>query len=421
MNICVIGLGYIGLPTAAFLATSGFRVHGVDVDVDVVAMVNRGSAKTHEPDLDVLVKSAVNSGNLIATTTPIPADVFLIAVPTPLGEDHTPDLSNIESATKAIAPHLASGDLIILESTCPVGATEDLARNITHQRPDLRVAGNGSDSSMGKPIGDQIFVAHCPERVLPGQILHELVCNDRVVGGVDEDSTERAAAFYEQFVRGRVLRTDARTAELAKLAENTFRDVNIAFANELSSVCGVLAIDVWNLIDLANCHPRVNILMPGPGVGGHCIAVDPWFIVSSAPSATSLIPAARYVNDSVPEAVVQRVLAATESVAEPRIACLGLSFKPDVDDLRLSPAIKVVQSLGQRNLGEILVVEPHIETLPAGLQSQGQVKLIRLDEALERANIVVALVKHRSFSVITPADLQGAVVIDTVGMLPTVP
>ncbi|MGZ5370146.1 MAG: UDP-N-acetyl-D-mannosamine dehydrogenase, partial [Aeromicrobium sp.] len=320
-------MGYIGLPTASLLGTKGYQVVGVDVSPEVVETTNGGRIHIVEPDLDILVKSAVQSGNLRASLTPEEADVFIIAVPTPLRDGHAPDLSYVEAATASLLPTVRPGNLVILESTVPVGTTERIVAGA------LRTAGH--------KIGEDVFVAHCPERVLPGRILTELVENDRIVGGVDEASAEKAADFFSEFVRGDVVTTDAATAEMSKLVENAFRDVNIAFANELSIVAEKANINAWELIRLANHHPRVNILNPGPGVGGHCIAVDPWFIVSAFPEQTRLMRTAREVNDAKPEQVVKEVVEKAGRFTRPRIAALGLAFKPDIDDLRESPATRI--------------------------------------------------------------------------------
>jgi UDP-N-acetyl-D-mannosaminuronic acid dehydrogenase len=394
-RICVVGLGYIGLPTASLLATKGYRVHGVDVSERVVGTINEGRIHIVEPDLDILVRAAVASGNLKAATVPAEADVFVIAVPTPFTEGHAPDLTYVEAATRAITPFVAAGNLVILESTSPVGTTERVAELLFAARPELRGA---------------VHVAHCPERVLPGQILRELVDNDRVVGGVDRASTERAATFYRRFVRGEVVETSSRTAELCKLVENSFRDVNIAFANELSVICHGLGVNVWEVIALANRHPRVNILQPGPGVGGHCIAVDPWFIVHTAPDAARLIRTAREINDAKTDWVVERVLEKAHRFRDPVVACLGLAYKPDVDDLRESPALRIYERL-QAALGadQVLAVEPN-------LASTADRPLVGLDEALARADVVVALVAHRPFRFVDPELLKTRIVIDTCGV-----
>ena len=400
-KVCVLGLGYIGLPTASLVATKGFTVLGVDVNADTVATINHGRIHIHEPDLDILVKSAVQSGRLRASARAEAAEVFIIAVPTPFHEHgKKPDISYVESATQAIAPVLKEGDLVILESTSPVGTTEKIRDWVLAARSDLR--------------GRKVHFAHCPERVLPGQILKELVVNDRIIGGVDTESAERARDFYLNFVTGSIFLTDSRTAELAKLSENAFRDVNIAFANELSLICDRLGIDVWKLIELANRHPRVNILQPGPGVGGHCIAVDPWFIVDSAPEQARLIRAAREVNDSKPVHIVEKVIGSMKGRKGP-VACLGLAFKANVDDLRSSPAIEIVTVLAQKGL-ELLVVEPHIRELPRGLSAFPNVRLVSAQEALERCGTTVLLVDHSQFKAIPPQALAGKAIIDTRGM-----
>ncbi|WP_290633141.1 UDP-N-acetyl-D-mannosamine dehydrogenase [Aquisalimonas sp.] len=402
-SVTVMGLGYIGLPTASLLATRGFQVHGVDVNPDVVATINRGDIHIVEPELDILVRSAVQSRQLSASTDPEEADVFILAVPTPFGEDKRPDLSCVEAATRRMAAVLKPGNLVILESTSPVGTTERVAQWIGEARPDL---------SEG-----QVRIAHCPERVLPGRIIQELVTNDRVVGGLDEAATEAATAFYRQFVSGDVLATTARTAEMAKLTENTFRDVNIALANELSVICDRLGINVWELIQLANRHPRVNILMPGPGVGGHCIAVDPWFIVDSAPEQSRLIRISREVNDGKPDHVITQVRARAERLRDPVIACLGLAYKADVDDLRESPALRITQTLAREKVGRILAVEPYARRgLPAALLELG-VEHVGVERALEEADVLVMLVAHRQFRRLPPAPLQQKMVVDACGLL----
>ena len=402
-HVCVLGLGYIGLPTASLLASKGFTVHGVDVSAGVVETINAGRIHIREPELDILVKAAVQSGRLKAGTSPEPAEVFIIAVPTPFTNGHKPDLSFVEAASRSIAPYLRGDELIILESTSPVGTTERVAQWIAEERPDQ------PDSAK------MLKIAHCPERVLPGQILRELVENDRIVGGIDDASTEAAAAFYDHFVSGQVLRTNSRTAELAKLAENTFRDVNIALANELSLICDRLGIDVWELIALANRHPRVNILKPGPGVGGHCIAVDPWFIVDSAPEQSRLIHTARQVNQSKPEFVIARVQARARRIHEPTIACFGLAYKADIDDLRESPALEITGALAGSCAGRILAVEPHIDALPRTLLEAG-VEHASTEQALAEADILVGLVAHRAFRKLPAGALQEKIVIDTCGI-----
>ncbi|MCB2262647.1 MAG: UDP-N-acetyl-D-mannosamine dehydrogenase [Candidatus Thiosymbion ectosymbiont of Robbea hypermnestra] len=411
-RICVVGLGYIGLPTAAFLVDKGFKVRGVDVDPAVVEIVNAGRIHIHEPDLDCLVKSAVRSGRLEAALQPAPADIFILAVPTPFKDGYEPDLAYVESATQAIAPHLAPGNLVILESTSPVGTTERVARWLAEERPELVVA--GYTHHQAEPAG-AIQIAYCPERVLPGRIIHELVANDRIVGGVDEASTTTAADFYHGFIAGKVLRTDSRTAELTKLTENTFRDVNIALANELSRVCEQLAIDVRELIRLANHHPRVELLHPGPGVGGHCIAVDPWFIIHSAPEQSRLIRAAREVNIAQPNQVIAKVHTQAACLQEPTIACFGLAYKANIDDLRESPAMEITLRLAREGNGRILAVEPHIEMLPTSLVEAG-VRLYATEAALAAADIVLGLVPHRVFREISRQTLREKIVIDTCGL-----
>lgn len=407
-KVSVIGLGYIGLPTAAVLASRGLDVVGVDVTAKAVDTINRGEIHIVEPDLDIVVRSVVTTGKLRATLVPEPADAFMIAVPTPFMANHEPDMSFIKQAAKAIAPVLKQGDLVVLESTSPVGATEMVSQWLAEERPDLRFPHEHKD----KP---DVHLAHCPERVLPGHVLQELVANDRVIGGLTPACAEKAQELYQTFVRGECIITDARTAELSKLTENAFRDVNIAFANEMSLVADRLKVDVWELIALANRHPRVNILQPGPGVGGHCIAVDPWFIVSSAPEEARLIRTARQVNDSKPDFIVAKVQAAAEEFKRPVIACLGLSFKADIDDLRESPAMEIVEKIVAKKLGRILVVEPHIDELPKSLQGQG-VELVSVDYALAEANTLVALVDHKVFKNIPATKTSTKVVIDTRGI-----
>jgi len=343
-KVSVIGLGYIGLPTAAVIASRGIEVIGVDVNQHAVDTINKGEIHIVEPDLDIVVRSAVMTGKLKATVTAEPADAFLVAVPTPFkGDNHEPDLSYIEAAAKSIAPVLEKGNLVVLESTSPVGATEKLSAWLAEARPDLTFPQHKGDTA-------DIKVAHCPERVLPGYVLQELVSNDRVIGGMSKSCSEKAMALYKTFVKGECIISNSRTAEMAKLTENSFRDVNIAFANELSLICEKLKINVWELIKLANRHPRVNILNPGPGVGGHCIAVDPWFIVNSCPEEAKLIAAARYVNDGKPHWVVDQVKQAADQFKKPVIACLGLAFKADIDDLRESPALDITLHLAQDNI-----------------------------------------------------------------------
>ncbi|GGD75164.1 UDP-N-acetyl-D-mannosamine dehydrogenase [Lacimicrobium alkaliphilum] len=407
-KVSVIGLGYIGLPTAAVIASRGIEVIGVDVSQKAVDTINQGKVHIVEPDLDMVVQAAVTMGKLRASMTPEPADAFMIAVPTPFKENHQPDLSYIEKAAEAIAPVLEKGNLIILESTSPVGATEKLAGWLQALRPDLYFPDQGN----AEP---NIHVAHCPERVLPGRVLEELVSNDRIIGGLTPKCCDKAIELYKTFVRGECIPTTARTAEMAKLTENSFRDVNIAFANELSIICDELKIDVWELIALANRHPRVNILKPGPGVGGHCIAVDPWFIVDSAPESARIIRTAREINDHKPEYVISRVKAAADEFKRPVIACLGLAFKADIDDLRESPALDITADLVESGIGEVLAVEPNIHSLPECLKDKN-VRLVSLHQALEEANVLVVLVDHKPFKALTNNDINTKVVVDTRGL-----
>jgi UDP-N-acetyl-D-mannosaminuronic acid dehydrogenase len=395
-KICVVGLGYIGLPTASLLGTKGYKVVGVDVHQKVVDTINEGKAHIEEPDLDILLKSAVQSGNLSASLVPETADIFIIAVPTPFKDGHQPDLQYVQQATQSIAPYVQRGNLVILESTSPVGTTLDIVTE-------------GLKAS-GLRVGEDIFVAHCPERVLPGRILTELVENDRIVGGINEASTQAAADFYAEFVRGEVLQTDASTAEMTKLVENTFRDVNIAFANELSVICDSLNVNVWDVIALANRHPRVNILQPGPGVGGHCIAVDPWFIVARSPETARLTRTAREINDAKPDWVVDRVIAKAKKYREPVIACLGITFKADVGDLRESPALYIARRLRDEKIGRVIVCEPNV-SLVNGFETAP------LQDAIAQADIIALLVDHRAFRKLRAADLKEKVVIDTRGCL----
>lgn len=395
-TICVVGLGYIGLPTASLLGTKGYQVYGVDTSAHVVDTINQGKIHIVEPDLDILVKSAVQAGNLSAGLQPKEADIFVIAVPTPFKGDHEPDLSYVENATRMIAPYVRPGNLVILESTSPVGTTDGVVAKILKEA--------------GLDVDKDVYVAHCPERVLPGRILVELVENDRIVGGVNEVSTQQAVAFYKTFVRGEVFSTDSRTAEMTKLTENSFRDVNIAFANELSLICDKEGINVWNLIALANRHPRVNILNPGPGVGGHCIAVDPWFIVARAPEQARLIRTAREVNDHKPEWVISKVKASADKFKNPVIGCLGLSFKADVDDLRESPSVEIVRKLKQQNVGEILVSEPT-------LSKHSEFDLMPYEEVIAKSDIVLLLVDHKQFRALKAADLKEKILIDTRGII----
>ncbi|CAH6809789.1 UDP-N-acetyl-D-mannosamine dehydrogenase [Vibrio chagasii] len=414
-TISVVGLGYIGLPTAAMFASRKKKVIGVDVNQYAVDTINRGNIHIVEPDLDMLVSAAVQQGYLKAVTTPEVADAFLIAVPTPFkecadGEIPEPDLRYIEAASKAIAPVLKKGDLVILESTSPVGATEKMAAWLEKARPDLSFPQTHGETA-------DVNVAHCPERVLPGHVVTELVQNDRVIGGMSKRCSERSVELYKTFVMGECIITNARTAEMAKLTENSCRDVQIAFANELSMICDELDIDVWELISLSNRHPRVNILQPGPGVGGHCIAVDPWFIVSKSPERAALIHTARLVNDGKPNWVKEKVNAAVveylnhnpeKTIKDITLACYGLSFKPDIDDLRESPALEIAKSLAHTHSGKVIAIEPNIEEL----NIEG-IKLVSLDESLSDADIHVLLVDHKQFKKI---KLNDSYIVDTKGI-----
>ncbi|EIV8509726.1 UDP-N-acetyl-D-mannosamine dehydrogenase [Vibrio parahaemolyticus] len=416
-TISVIGLGYIGLPTAAMFASRKKKVIGVDVNQHAVDTINQGKIHIVEPDLDMIVSAAVSEGYLKATTTPEPADAFLIAVPTPFlpckeGEVPAPDLSYIEAASKAIAPVLKKGDLVILESTSPVGATEQMAAWLAEARSDL---------TFPQTHGEQadVNVAHCPERVLPGHVVRELVENDRVIGGMSTRCSERSVELYRTFVQGECVVTNARTAEMAKLTENSSRDVQIAFANELSIICDKLEINVWELIALANRHPRVNILQPGPGVGGHCIAVDPWFIVSKTPEEAQIIHTARKVNDGKPDWVINKVkLAIAEflqanpdkTAREVTVACYGLAFKPDIDDLRESPAMAITQKIAEMHAGRVIAVEPNIDAIPEKLK---HVELMDFEVAPKEADVQVLLVDHKEFKEVL---INNGLIVDTKGV-----
>ena len=406
-KVCVMGLGYIGLPTAAVVARSGASVLGIDVHQSVVDTVNAGQVHIEEVDLDALVQGVVSRGLLRASTEVEASDVFLIAVPTPFDENHAPDIGHVLSAARTIAPVLKAGDLVILESTSPVGTTDAVRDLIAALRPDLKVphAGNGTAD---------IAIAYCPERVLPGRILVELIDNDRCIGGITPRCARKALSFYRSFVRGACITTSARVAEMVKLSENAFRDVNIAFANELSMVSDKMGIDVWEVIRLANRHPRVNILSPGPGVGGHCIAVDPWFIVHSAPERTPLIKTARNVNDGKIDYVVEQAAAMID--ANPgRVALLGLAFKANVDDFRESPALKVAADLAKRFRNRISIVEPHTDSLPKAFDGTGAT-LTDIDSALLDCPIMVVLVDHDIFKSVPPEERDGKIVYDTRGI-----
>lgn len=414
-TISVIGLGYIGLPTAAMFASRKKKVIGVDVNQHAVDTINRGEIHIVEPDLDMLVSAAVQQGYLKAVTSPEPADAFLIAVPTPFkpsgdNEIPEPDLSFIKAATEAIAPVLKKGNLVILESTSPVGTTEQMSAWLAELRPDLTFPQNSGDLA-------DINVAHCPERVLPGHVVTELVQNDRVIGGISGRCSERSVELYKTFVMGECVITNSRTAEMAKLTENSCRDTQIAFANELSMICDELGINVWELISLANRHPRINILQPGPGVGGHCIAVDPWFIVSKTPELTPLIHTSRKVNDRKPGWVIKKVTDAVSKYLSDNmnkriddiiVTFYGLAFKPDIDDLRESPALQIARTVANENNFKVLAVEPNIQSL-----DEKNIELVTLEQSLEKTDIHVMLVDHKQFRKIKVND---EFVIDTKGI-----
>ena len=413
-GIAVIGLGYIGLPTCAALTKQGLRVTGVDVNTATVSEINAGRVPIVEPNLDVAIASAVADGLLTATTTMPHASVYLIAVPTPFTGDHEPDLRHVRSATEALAPMLRGGEVVILESTSPPGTTELISQWISDLRPDLKLPHQG-----GIP---DVHLAHCPERVLPGRIMVEIFANDRVVGGLSPECALRAAEVYRTFVTGEIILTDAKSAEMSKLTENAFRDVNIAFANELAEICEHVGLDVWEVISMANHHPRVNILKPGPGVGGHCIAVDPWFIVAAAPEQARIIRAARETNDARPHGVLRKVADAVERIrprpdATPAVACLGLAFKADIDDLRESPALAITEALATEHPDlRVLAVEPHIDALPASLADLPNVELTATEQAIHEADVVVLLVDHAAFRSISLGDLRGRELVDTRGL-----
>lgn len=413
-TISVIGLGYIGLPTAAVFASKGKKVVGVDVNARAVETINRGAIHIVEPDLDSVVHDAVTRGDLRATTQPEAADAFLIAVPTPFIADHQPDLRFVKAAAESIAPVLKKGDLVILESTSPVGSTEQMAEWLSAVRPDLRFPQQDD--------APDVFIAYCPERVLPGQVMVELINNDRVIGGMTPACSARASELYRLFLKGDCVETNARTAEMCKLTENSFRDVNIAFANELSLICADQGINVWELIALANRHPRVNILQPGPGVGGHCIAVDPWFIVAQNPELARLIRTAREVNDAKPHWVLDQVKKALaecltqtgKRASELTIACFGLAFKPNIDDLRESPAMGVAQLIAEWHSGKTWVVEPNISQIPSTLNKHA--RLVPCEQAIAEADLLVMLVDHREFRAIDAAQVTQGWIVDTKGV-----
>lgn len=414
-TISVIGLGYIGLPTAAAFASRQRNVVGIDINQHAVDTINRGAIHIVEPELGEAVKTAVEAGFLRASTQPVEADAFLIAVPTPFKGEHEPDMVYVKAAAESIAPVLKKGALVILESTSPVGSTEQMAQWLAALRPDLTFPQQAG-------VAADINIAYCPERVLPGQVMVELIKNDRVIGGMTPVCSARATELYSIFLEGECILTNSRTAEMCKLTENSFRDVNIAFANELSLICANQGINVWELICLANRHPRVNILQPGPGVGGHCIAVDPWFIVSQNPQQARLIRTAREVNDDKPHWVINQVKAAladclTQSrcrASEIKIACFGLAFKPNIDDLRESPAMEIAEMIASWHSGKTLVVEPNIHQLPKTLE--GHCQLSTLDSALQQADVLVMLVDHQEFRAIGGNEIQQNWIVDTRGV-----
>ena len=407
-TVCCIGLGYIGLPTAALIASRGTKVIGVDINPEVVKTINKGKVHIVEADLEALVQKVVSNGTLKAHLEYQPADAFLLSVPTPFKNNHVPDLSYIEEAAGNMAPVLEKGNLIIIESTVPVGTTAHIAALLAKLRPDLKFP------QMAGELAD-IQIAYCPERVLPGRILTELVQNDRSIGGMTPHCARRAKQLYEIFLDAECLITDASTAELVKLSENAFRDINIAFANELSMICDHLDINVWDVVQLANRHPRVNILQPGPGVGGHCIAVDPWFIIHSAPRQAALMRLARQVNEGKTKFVLDQINNAAKLHPEAVIACLGLAYKPDIDDFRESPALIIARNLAKKHGERLLVVEPYIAELPSSLTETGAC-FVDASTALKRADIVVLLVDHKQFREIEQSQLDGKVIIDTKGL-----
>lgn len=407
MHVCVVGLGYIGLPLAAVLARCGHSVLGFDTNPEVLRSLRAGALSGLEPSLNALVRESVSSGQLVPSDSLPRADVFIVAVPTPVRKDHKADLSFLEQAVDSIAPFLEAGTLLVIESTVPVGTTERMAARLLEKRPDLA-------SADGCPL---FFTAHCPERVLPGKILEELVGVDRIVGGIDPESTSRAARFYRTFVRGTVHTCDARTAEMCKLVENASRDVAIAFANEVSMLCGRMGVDASTLIGLANRHPRVHIMEPGPGVGGHCIPVDPWFLVQSAPEDTVLIQAARQTNGRKTEWVLDRIRETASRFENPAIACLGLAYKPNVNDLRESPAVTIAAALCSMKDSEIWIVEPNIDRLGLPFTAFSNCRLVSLEEALKEAKVVALLTRHREFEGIEARIPDGAVFVDPNGIV----
>jgi UDP-N-acetyl-D-mannosaminuronic acid dehydrogenase len=407
-TVCIIGLGYIGLPTAVMIASSGMRVLGVDVRQDIVDALNNGGAHFSEPGLDELLSKVVADGSLRGHVAPQPADCFIIAVPTPFYGDHSPDLSYVDSAARSIAKVLKPGDLVILESTSPVGTTERVAAILQEENGSIIAPFAGTDTS-------NIHLAYCPERILPGQMMQELVANDRIIGGVTQACTDLAKQVYGSFCKGKLHGTHTRTAEMVKLVENSYRDLNIAFANEISILCDKIDVDVWDAIRLANCHPRVNILSPGCGVGGHCIAVDPWFLIEPYPQNTKLMRVARDTNDFKRQYVLDQIETAAARFNNPVIACLGVTYKPNVGDIRESPALHITNQLAKSKTGRVLAVDPTLDGTVSGLFAD--VELIALDLALEEADIVAILVNHSAFGELSNQALAKHVVIDSVGLL----
>lgn len=409
-EVVVIGLGYIGFPTAALIASKNIKVVGVDINPNTVESVNQGKVHIVEPELDSLVRDVVSSKYLRAVEQPVRGDIFIVAVPTPFDDKQQPDLSYVIAALKSIAPVLRGHELIILESTSPVGTTEKICEILSEIRPDLSYPNKRSS----KP---HINIAYCPERVLPGKIIFELVSNDRIIGGLTSRCSKRAVKFYKLFTKGELIITNSRTAEMCKLTENAFRDVNIAFANELSVICDKLDINVWELINLSNRHPRVNVLKPGPGVGGHCIAIDPWFIVSKTPEHARLIRKAREINESKPHFIVEKILDSVKKVKISNIAFFGLAYKPDIDDLRESPALTILETILKEDIEKILVVEPFLEKLPNKFESYKNVRLVSIDDAIEIAEIFVLLVGHSQFKLLKDEIPAGKITIDACGLL----
>ena len=411
-KVAFVGLGYIGLPTAVVMANSGVDVTGVDVNAANVEKINRGEVTIVEPGLQEELNEALSSGRFRATTEQVHADAYIIAVPTPFTDSYDVDMKFIYSAAEAIAPQLVGDELIVLESTSPPQTTAKMAERILEIRTDL--VADGAENPDGKPV---LYFAHCPERILPGYAMEELRTNDRIIGGQTTEATRRATEIYATFCKGELLATNDVTAEMAKLTENSFRDVNIAFANELSLISDKLGIDVWELINLANHHPRVNILQPGPGVGGHCIAVDPWFIVAADPENSKLIHTARKVNDGKPEWVKQKVKEAVAESNASKVAVFGLAFKADIDDLRESPALNIAVDLAEELEDKtVFAIEPNVSELPKRLKGFDNVQLKEYNDAIAEADVVVLLVDHKEFKEFDKTKLEGKEIIDTKGL-----